>query len=155
MAELETQIRDDLKTSMKAKDTVRTGTLRMALAAIQTAQAAGDAAKRLSDADVVKVLAKESKKRLESAQVYADAGRTELADKERVEERILAEYLPAQLDDAELAELVDAAIEQVRADTGEEPGMRQMGKVMQVATARADGRADGKRLSSAVKSRLA
>lgn len=154
MAELKARIRADLTASMKAKDTLRTGTLRMALAAVQAAEVAGSEARELSDAEVVKVLAKESKKRLESAGVYDDAGRAELADKERAEERILAEYLPAQLDDAELAELVEAAIGQVRDELGEEPGMRQMGQVMKVATARADGRADGKRLSAAVKSRL-
>lgn len=154
MAELETRIRDDLTQSMKAKDTVRTGTLRMVLSAIQSAEVAGDQARELSDAEVVKVITKESKKRLESVQVYEEAGRTELADKERAEHTILSEYLPKQLDDDELAVLVEGAIGRVRDELGGDPGMPQMGQVMKAATAAADGRADGKRLSAAVKSRL-
>ncbi|MDN5759472.1 MAG: GatB/YqeY domain-containing protein, partial [Tomitella sp.] len=92
--------------------------------------------------------------RLEAAQVFDDAGRAELAEKERAEDRILSGYLPPRLGDDEVAELVDASIAQVREQLDEEPGMRQMGQVMKVATERAAGRADGSRISSAVKSRL-
>lgn len=154
MGELKAKIRDDLKTSMKAKDSVRTGTIRMVLAAVQSEEVAGKEARELSDAEILKVIAKESKKRLEAAQVFDDAGRAELAEKERAEDRILSDYLPRQLGDDEVAELVDASIAQVREQLGEEPGMRQMGQVMKVATERAAGRADGSRISSAVKSRL-
>ncbi len=154
MGELKDAIRADLTTSMKAKDTVRTGTLRMVLAAVQAEEVAGKEARELSDAEVLKVIAKESKKRLEAAQVFDDAGRGELAAKERAEEEILAGYLPKQLDDAELAAVVDAAVAEVREQVGEAPGMRQMGQVMKAATARAEGRADGARLSAAVKARL-
>ncbi|MDN5760580.1 MAG: GatB/YqeY domain-containing protein, partial [Tomitella sp.] len=99
MGELKAKIRDDLKTSMKAKDSVRTGTIRMVLAAVQSEEVAGKEARELSDAEILKVIAKESKKRLEAAQVFDDAGRAELADKERAEEQILADYLPRQLGD--------------------------------------------------------
>jgi len=154
MGELKDQIRTDLTNSMKAKDTVRTGTLRMVLSALQAEEVAGEEARSLSDDEVLKVIAKESKKRLEAAQVFDDAGRAELAQKERAEEEVLSGYLPKQLDDDEVSELVDAAIAEVRGQSGDEPGMRQMGQVMKAATARAAGRADGSRLSAVVKARL-
>lgn len=154
MGELKDQIRTDLTNSMKAKDTVRTGTLRMVLSALQAEEVAGKEARSLSDDEVLKVIAKESKKRLEAAQVFDDAGRAELAQKERAEEEVLSAYLPKQLDDDEVSELVDAAIAEVRGQSGDEPGMRQMGQVMKAATARAAGRADGSRLSAVVKARL-
>ena len=154
MGELKDQIRTDLTNSMKAKDTVRTGTLRMVLSALQAEEVAGKEARSLSDDEVLKVIAKESKKRLEAAQVFDDAGRAELAQKERAEEEVLSGYLPKQLDDDEVSELVDAAIAEVRGQSGDEPGMRQMGQVMKAATARAAGRADGSRLSAVVKARL-
>lgn len=155
MGELKDQIRTDLKNSMKAKDTVRTGTLRMVLSALQAEEVAGKEARTLTDDEVLKIIAKESKKRLEAAQVFDDAGRSELAQKERAEEEILSGYLPEQLSDDEVSALVDGAIAEVREQAGEDPGMRQMGQVMKAATARAAGRADGARLSAVVKSRLA
>ncbi|QDQ96438.1 GatB/YqeY domain-containing protein [Tomitella fengzijianii] len=155
MGELKDQIRADLTASMKAKDALRTGTLRMVLSAVQAEEVAGKEARTLTDDEVLKVIAKESKKRLEAAQVFDDADRAELAQKERAEEEILAAYLPQQLDDDELAQVADAAIAEVREQLGEQPGMRQMGQVMKAATARAAGRADGSRLSGAVRSRLA
>ncbi|WP_182359028.1 GatB/YqeY domain-containing protein [Tomitella gaofuii] len=155
MGELKDQIRGDLTASMKAKDPLRTGTLRMVLSAVQAEEVAGKEARTLTDDEVLKVIAKESKKRLEAAQVFDDAGRAELARKERAEEEILAAYLPRQLDDDELGRVVDEAVAEVREQLGAEPGMRQMGQIMKAATARAAGRADGSRLSSVVKSRLA
>jgi len=154
MSELKSKLRADLTTSMKAKDALRTNTLRMLLAAVQTAEVAGAQARELSDADVIAVLAKEAKKRNESAVIYEQAGRGELAANERAEEVIIDEYLPTPITDAEVADLADTAIAQVAEQNGERPGMRQMGQVMKIATALADGRADGSRLSAAVKARL-
>lgn len=154
MSELKSKLRADLTTSMKAKDALRTNTLRMLLAAVQTAEVAGAQARELSDADVIAVLAKEAKKRNESAVIYEQAGRGELAANERAENEIIDEYLPTPLTDAEVADLVDTAIAQVAEQNGERPGMRQMGQVMKIATGLADGRADGSRVSAAVKSRL-
>lgn len=103
---------------------------------------------------MLKVLAKESKKRGESAEIYTENGRGELAAQERAEAQIIDEYLPTPLTDAELVDVVDTAIAQVAEEIGERPGMRQMGQVMKAAGALAGGKADGSRLSHAVKSRL-
>lgn len=153
MSELKNKIRADLTTAMKAREKERTGTLRMLLAAIQTEETSGSK-HELTDEDVLKVIAREIKKRRESAEVYAEAGRSELADAETNEANILAEYQPQQLDD-ELAALVAEAVAQVKAELGEDVSMKQMGQVMKLATAQAAGRADGKRLSTAVRAALA
>lgn len=140
---------------MKDKDPLRTATLRMLLAAIQTEEVAGKEARELTDEDVVKVLARESKKRGEAAEVYTENGRGgELAAKEHAEARIIDEYLPTPLTDAELVDVVDTAIGRVADELGERPGPKNMGQVMKAATAIAAGKADGKRLSAAVRSRL-
>lgn len=154
MSELKNKIRADLTTAMKAREKERTGTLRMLLAAIQTEETSGSK-HELTDEDVLKVIAREIKKRRESAEVYAEAGRSELADAETNEANILAEYQPQQLDDDELAALVAEAVAQVKAEFGEDVSMKQMGQVMKLATAQAAGRADGKRLSTAVRAALA
>ncbi|CAB0489189.1 GatB/YqeY domain-containing protein [Corynebacterium diphtheriae] len=154
MSELKNKIRADLTTAMKAREKERTGTLRMLLAAIQTEETSGSK-HELTDEDVLKVIAREIKKRRESAEVYAEAGRSELADAETNEANILAKYQPQQLDDDELAALVAEAVVQVKAELGEDVSMKQMGQVMKLATAQAAGRADGKRLSTAVRAALA
>ncbi|GAJ80450.1 hypothetical protein NBRGN_027_01060 [Nocardia brasiliensis NBRC 14402] len=154
MSELKAQLRTDMTAAMKAKDTLRLSTLRMLLAAIQTAEVAGAEARELSDADVIAVLQKEAKKRSESAEIYTQNGRGELAANEHAEARIIDEYLPTQLSEAEVADLADTAIAQVAEQLGERPGMRQMGQVMKIATALAEGKADGSRISAAVKARL-
>ncbi len=154
MSELKSQLRADMTAAMKSKDTLRLATLRMLLAAIQSAEVAGPEARELSDAEVVAVLAKESKKRNEAAEVYAQAGRGELAANEHAEARIIDEYLPTQLTEAEVADIADTAIAQIAEQTGQRPGMRQMGQVMKIATALAEGKADGARISAAVKARL-
>ena len=147
---LKDTIQHDLHTAMRERDQVRSATLRMALTAIQTASVAGTAAHELSDDEVLKVLAKEAKKRKESASAYADAGRPELADRENAELAILEAYLPAQLDDAELDAIASAAADEVGAT-----GMKQMGQVMKAAQAKVAGRADGGRVAAAVKKTLA
>lgn len=148
MSALKEQIRADLKEAMKAKEKERTSTIRMLLAAIQTAETEG-AKHEVTDQDIQKIIAREVKKRRESAEIYAQNGREDLAENELAEAEILSGYQPKQLDDAELAELVDAAVEATGASS-----MAQMGQVMKEATAKAAGRADGKRLSEAVKARL-
>ncbi|MFD6391285.1 GatB/YqeY domain-containing protein [Nocardia sp. NPDC055029] len=154
MSELKSQLRADMTAALKAKDTLRLATLRMLLAAIQNAEVSGAQAKELSDAEVVSVLQKEAKKRNESAVIYEQNGRGELAANERAEEEIIEQYLPTQLTEAEVAQVADTAIAQVAEEIGERPGMKQMGQVMKAATALAEGKADGSRLSAAVKARL-
>ncbi|MEU4323183.1 GatB/YqeY domain-containing protein [Nocardia fluminea] len=154
MSELKAKLRADMTTAMKAKDKLRLATLRMLLAAIQTSEVSGTEAHELSDNDVVSLLQKEAKKRNEAAVIYEQNGRGELAANERAEEQIIEEYLPTQLDDAEVAQVADTAIAQVAEQLGERPGMKQMGQVMKAATVLADGKADGLRLSAAVKARL-
>lgn len=151
---LKSTLRTDLTAAMKDKDALRTATLRMLLAAVQTEEVAGKEARELTDEEVVKVLARESKKRGEAAEVYTENGRGELAAKEHAEARIIDDYLPTPLTDAELVDVVDTAIGRVADELGERPGPKNMGQVMKVATSIAAGKADGKRLSAAVRSRL-
>lgn len=154
MAELKSQLRADLTSAMKAQDKLRTATLRMLLAAIQAEEVAGKQARELTDEDVLKVLAREARKRAESATIYTQNGRGDLAAEEHAEARIIDEYLPAPLSDAELADVVDTALAQVAETIGERPHMKHMGQVMKAATAIAAGKADGARLSAAVRERL-
>lgn len=154
MAELKDRLRADLTVSMKNQDKLRTATLRMLLAAIQSEEVAGKQARELSDEDVLKVLAREAKKRGEAAEIYTQNGRGELAAEEHAEARIIDEYLPTPLNDAEVADVVDTAIAQVAEQIGERPSVKQMGMVMKAATEIAGGKADGARLSAAVKDRL-
>lgn len=149
MSELKDRLQSDLTTAMRGRDELTTATLRMALAAVTTEEVSGTSARDLSDDEVLKVLARESKKRREAAEAFGSAGRDELAEREKAEGGVLDRYLPTQLDDAAISELVAAAI----AETGA-TGMPQMGAVMKVAQGKAAGRADGKRLSTEVRRRL-
>lgn len=151
MSALKDRLRADLTTSIKARDELRSSTLRMVLSAITNAEVAGKQARELSDDDVIGVLSTEAKKRREAATAFADAGRTELADKERAEAVVLADYLPEQLDEAAIAELVTAAVAQTGA-AGE--GMRAMGKVMGVVSPQVKGRADGGAVAAEVRRQL-
>lgn len=150
MPTLKTRLHDDLNTAMKARDELTTATLRMALTAVTTEEVAGKQARELSDDEVLKVLARESKKRREAATAFDGAGRTELADRERAEGGVLEQYLPAQLADDKLAELVRAAVTESGAT-----GPQQMGAVMKIVQPRVAGRADGKRVSDEVRRQLA
>lgn len=154
MSELKDRLRADLTAAMKAQDKLRTATLRMLLASIQSEEVSGKQARELSDEDVLKVLAREAKKRGEAAEIYTQNGRGELAANEHAEARIIDEYLPTPLTDAELVDVVDTALAQVAEELGERPGVRQMGQVMKAANVIAAGKADGARLSAAVKARL-
>ena len=154
MSELKDRLRADLTAAMKAQDKLRTATLRMLLASIQSEEVSGKQARELSHEDVLKVLAREAKKRGEAAEIYTQNGRGELAANEHAEARVIDEYLPTPLTDAELADVVDTALAQVAEELGERPGVRQMGQVMKAANVIAAGKADGARLSAAVKARL-
>ncbi len=154
MAELKDQLRSDLTEAMKAKDKLRTATIRMLLAAIQAEEVSGKQARVLSDDEILKVLAREARKRSEAAEIYTQNGRGELAAEEHAEARIIDDYLPTPLSDAEVADVVDTALAQVAEDLGERPSMKQMGQVMKAATEIAGGKADGARLSAAVRDRL-
>ena len=150
MNELKERLRADLTDAMRARDQVRLRTLRMALTAITNEEVAGSGPRELSDDDVLKVLAREAKKRREAADAFAAAGRAEQAEAERAEGEVLAGYLPAQLSDEELASLVAAAV----AETGA-AGLPGMGKVMKAVTPRVAGRADGARVAAEVRRQLA
>ena len=150
MPELKARLHADLNTAMKARDELTTATLRMSLTAITNEEVAGKTARELSDDEVLKVLAREAKKRRESAEAFDAAGRGELADRERAEGKVLDGYLPAQLDDAELADLVREAVAESGASTPQ-----QMGAVMKLVQPRVAGRADGKRISGEVRRQLA
>ncbi|MCV7422367.1 GatB/YqeY domain-containing protein [Mycobacterium yunnanensis] len=154
MAELKDRLRADLVVAMKARDKLTTGTLRMLLAAIQAEEVSGAKVRELSDDEVLKVLARESRKRGEAAQIYVSNGRGELAANERAEAQVIDDYLPTQLNDDELANVVNTAMAQVAEELGHRPGAKQMGQVMKAAVAIAEGKADSARLSAAVKDRL-
>ena len=106
MSDLKTRLRSDLTTALKAHDELRLATIRMTLAAVTSEEVAGKQARELSDEDVIRVIGREAKKRRESAEAYAAAGRQELADRELAEGQVLDSYLPVQLSDDEIAELV-------------------------------------------------
>jgi uncharacterized protein YqeY len=148
---LKERLRQDLTAAMKARDELRSSTLRMVLSAITNAEVAGKQARELTDDDVVGVLTAEAKKRREASTAFADAGREESAAKEQAEAAIIAEYLPEPLTDAEVAELVRQAIEQTGAA---EEGMRAMGKVMGMVTPQTKGRADGGAVAAEVRRQL-
>ena len=151
MATLKELLRDDLTAAMKARDEVRSSTIRMVLTAITNAEVAGKQARELSDDDVVGVLSTEAKKRREAATAFDEGGRAEMAEKERAEAAVIADYLPAQLSEEEIVALVTAAVEQTGA-AGE--GMKAMGKVMGVVQPQVKGRADGAAVAAVVRSRL-
>ena len=151
MSALKDRLRQDLTSAMKARDELRSSTLRMVLTAVTNAEVAGKQARELSDDDIVGVLTSEAKKRREAATAFQDAGRAESAAKERAEAEVIAEYLPEQLDEAAVAEIVREAIEQSGA-AGE--GMRAMGKVMGIVQPRVRGRADGGAVAAEVRRQL-
>ena len=126
----------------------------MALTAITTEEVAGAQARELSDDEVVTVLAREAKKRREAAELFAAAGRDELATRERAEGDVLARYLPQQLDDDQLTVLIAEAVDEVAGQLGKPPGLGQLGLVMKAANAQAAGRVEGTRLATAVMATL-
>jgi uncharacterized protein YqeY len=149
MGTLKDRLNDDLRAAMKSREELTTSTLRLALAAVRNAEVSGAEARDLSDDEVLSVLTKEAKKRREAAAAFADAGRTDQAAKESAEGEILDRYLPAQLSDAEIAELVGGALE-----AGGFRGKAQMGPAMKAAQAAVAGRAEGGRVAAEVRRRL-
>lgn len=150
MAAMKDRLRGDLTAAMKARDEVRVRVLRMALTSVTREEVAGSAARELDDDEILKVLTREAKRRREAAEAFAAAGRDEQAAAERAEGTILEGYLPAQLSDAELAELVAAAIKETGASD-----MRGMGQVMKTVTPQVAGRAEGSRVAAEVRRHLA
>ena len=136
------QVQADVRTAMKAGEKDRAGALRMIVDSLQKEA-------KLGDGDEVAVLQRERKKRLEAEQAYRDAGRSEQAEAEGFEAELIEGYLPQQLSDEELGELVGAAVEETGASE-----QRQMGDVMKALMPKVGGRADGKRVSAAVRERL-
>jgi uncharacterized protein YqeY len=149
MGTLKDRLNDDLRTAMKGRDELTTSTLRLALAALRNAEVAGNAARDLSDDEVLAVLTKEAKKRREASTAFAEAGRGDQAAKETAEGEILDRYLPRQLTDAEIAELVAGALE-----AGGFTSKGQMGPAMKAAQAAVAGRAEGGRVAAEVRRRL-
>ncbi|WP_300645493.1 GatB/YqeY domain-containing protein [Nocardioides sp.] len=148
---LKDRLRADLTTAMKARDELRSSTLRMVLSAVTNAEVAGKSAKVLTDDEVVAVLTTEAKKRREAAVAFAEGGRAESAEKERAEAAVIADYLPEQLTEAEVADIVAAAIESTGAAA---EGMKAMGKVMGVVTPQVKGRADGGAVAAEIRRQL-
>ena len=150
MPDLKNRLRTDLTTAMKARDELRTATLRMVLAAVSAEEVSGKEARELSDDEVLAVLRWEAKKRREAAEAFGSAGRDTQAAREQAEGDVLAGYLPAQLEDADLAAVVADVITRTGAS-----GMKDMGKVMGAANGVVAGRADGSRVAAEVRRQLA
>ncbi len=149
---LKERLRSDLTTAMKARDKVRSSTIRMVLAAISEAEVAGKTAVQLSEQQVLDLVIREAKKRRESEEAFVAAGRPELAEKEHSEATVLADYLPQQLSVDAVATIVAEAI----ASTGAaELGLRGLGKVMGVVSPQTRNKADGGAVAAEVRKQLA
>ena len=146
---LKEKLQNDLTQSMRDRNEVRSGTIRMVLTAIKNEEVAGKEARELSDAEVITVLSREAKKRREAAEAYEQAGAADRAANEKAEGAIIAEYLPAQLSEQEIKDLIAAAIAETAAS-----GPQQMGLVMKAIQPKTAGRADGGMVSSLVKAAL-
>ena len=146
---LKERLKEDLTASMRSRDEVRTGTIRMVLTAITNEEVAGKEVRVLVDAEIITVLSREAKKRREAAEAFDSAGSKDRAELERKEGGIIAEYLPAQLSEAELKEMIAAAISESGAT-----GPAGMGLVMKALSPKIAGRADGAAVSAAVKAAL-
>lgn len=149
---LKNRMQNDLTEAMKAGDDLVKSTIRMMLAAVMNAEVAGKEAVTLSDEQVIGVLRSESKKRLESAEVYEQAGRNELAVKERNEITIIERYLPAAMDEAQLAAVVSEEV--AKAAANGQTGPKAMGVVIKAVKERVGASADGAAIAAAVKSAL-
>ncbi len=152
MSDLKERLRTDLTTAIKARDSLRSSTLRMVLTAVTNAEVSGKSSRELTDEDVLGVLTSEAKKRREAADAFAEAGREEQAAKERAEADVIADYLPEQLSEEEIRSLVAATVDElgVRGD-----GMKAMGRVMGALQPKVKGRADGAAVAAAVREQLA
>ena len=147
---LKEKLQADLTDAIRARDEVKSGTVRMLLTAITNEEVAGKTAKVLTDAEIITVLSRESKKRREAVDAYTEAKREDLANKEKAEGVIIAQYLPAQLSEAEIKKMIADAIAETNAS-----GPAGMGLVMKVLQPQIAGKADGGLVSGLVKAALA
>ncbi|MFF3074907.1 GatB/YqeY domain-containing protein [Kitasatospora sp. NPDC057904] len=150
MTTLKAQLQEDLTAAIKDRDELRSSTIRLTLSALTAEEVAGKTKRELSDAEVLKVVTREAKKRREAAEAFDAAGRTDQAARERQEGELLASYLPKQLSDDELTAIVAAAV----AESGA-TGPQGMGAVMKLVRPKVDGLAEGGRVAAAVKAALA
>jgi uncharacterized protein YqeY len=151
MNSLKDRLRTDLVTAIKARDDVRSSTIRMILTAVTNAEVAGSTAKELSDDEMLSVLSTEAKKRREAAVAFEEGDRPEMAAKERAEAAVIADYLPAQLSPEEISEVVTAAVEKLGAAGS---GPKAMGQVMGIVQPQVKGRADGAAVAAEVRRQL-
>ncbi|MDQ0812096.1 uncharacterized protein YqeY [Streptomyces sp. B3I7] len=153
MTTLKSKLQADLNAAIKERDELRSSTLRLTLTAITKEEVAGTVKRELSDDEITKVITREAKKRREAAEAFAQGGRAEQAERERAEGEVLAVYLPKQLTDEELREIVVQAVEEARAAGAEGP--RAMGQVMKIVNPEVAGQAEGGRVAALVKQVLA
>ena len=146
---LKEKLQNDLTEAMRARDEVRSATIRMILTAVKNEEVSGKEARELNDQEVITVLSREAKKRREAAEAFEQAGAADRAANEKAEGAIIAEYLPAQLSESEIKDLISAAIKETGA-----AGPQQMGLVMKSIQPKIAGRADGGLVSSLVKAAL-
>lgn len=153
MTTLKSKLQTDLTAAIKDRDELRSATLRLTLSAITKEEVAGKSARELSDAEVLKVITSEAKKRREAAEAFAQGGRPEQAEREKAEGALLAEYLPEQLSDDELEQIVAQAVAEAKGAGAEGP--KAMGQVMKIVNPKVAGRAEGSRVAGLVRKLLA
>ncbi|MCC3774070.1 GatB/YqeY domain-containing protein [Streptomyces sp. UNOB3_S3] len=153
MTTLKSKLHDDLTAAIKARDELRSSTLRLTLSAVAYEETAGKEARELSDDEVLKVIVREAKKRREAAEAFDKGGRADSAERERAEGEVLSGYLPQQLSDEELTAIVAAAVAEAKAAGAEGP--KAMGAVMKIVKPKVGDRAEGGRVAATVKSLLA
>ena len=146
---LKEKLQADLTEAIRGRDEVKSGTIRMLLSAITNEEVAGKTAKVLTDAETITVLSRETKKRREAVEAFTAAKRDDLADKEKAEGVIIAQYLPEQLSEAEIKKMIADAITEKNA-----AGPAGMGLVMKVLQPKIAGKADGGVVSALVKAAL-
>lgn len=150
MTTLKTQLETDMTTALKNRDELTLNTLRAVVTAVRNAEVSGEQSRQLSDDEVRQVIAKQAKQRTEAAAAFDAGGRAEQAVRERAEGEVLAEYLPKQLTQDELSQIIDDVF---AAGAYSEP--KQMGQAMKAVQQKVAGRADGKTVATLVKARLA
>ena len=146
---LKEKLQADLTEAIRGRDEVKSGTIRMLLSAITNEEVAGKAAKVLTDAEIITVLSRETKKRREAVEAFTAAKRDDLANKEKAEAAVIAQYLPEQLSEAEIKKMITEAIAETNA-----AGPAGMGLVMNVLQPKIAGKADGGLVSGLVKEQL-
>lgn len=149
MTTLKQQLQEDLTAAIRSRDELRSSTIRLTLSAVTAEEKAGKTERTLSDDEVLKVIAREAKKRREAAEAFETAGRADSAAQERAEGELLAQYLPKQLTDEELTAIVAEAVAASGAT-----GPQGMGAVMKLVKPKVDGLAEGGRVAAAVKAAL-